>query len=103
MQLPSLKNISDDSLLDSLKNLKSNENKTIAEIVLHLYEIDSRGIYRDIGFSSLFSYCHEALGYSEGATFRRIQAARCLKNNPEVYDLIKNGKLSLCAVGEISK
>ena len=61
--IATLKNTSDSDLLNSIKGLKSNENKTIAEIVLHLFEIDSRGLYRDAGYSSLFSYCTEALGY----------------------------------------
>ena len=72
-------------------------------MVLHLYEVDSRKIYHDKGYASLFSYCREALRYSEGAAFRRIQAARALKDNPEIYELLKEGKLSLCAVAEISK
>ena len=54
-------------------------------------------------YSSLFSYCTEALGYSEGAAFRRISAARALNDNPEIYELLQTGKLSLCAVAEIAK
>ena len=52
--LTNLKNASNSNLLSAIKELKNNENKTIAEIVLHLFEIDSRGLYRDAGYSSLF-------------------------------------------------
>jgi hypothetical protein len=106
--LPSLLKLTDSSLLETVKSLKQVENTTIADLVLYLSEVDSRKLYRDIGFSSMFSYCTAALvagglGYSEGAAYRRIQAARSLKENPEIYELLKEGKLSLCAVSEISK
>jgi len=106
--LPSLKELSDNLLLDNVKAFKQVEDQTIADLVLYLSEVDARKIYRDIGFSSLFSYCSSSvadggLGYSEGSAYRRIQAARSLKENPEIYELLKDGKLSLCAVAEISK
>ena len=102
MSLPELSNLSDSELLERVRNLKGEENKIITEVVLHLHEIDSRGIYRDAGYSSLFTYCCQGLGYSEGAAFRRVRAARCLKDTPEVYQLIWEGKLSLSALAEVS-
>ena len=89
--LPSLQSLSDNSLLDFVKNLKQVENQTLAELVLYLSEVDTRKLYRDIGFSSLFAYSTKELGYSEGAAYRRIQAARSLKDNPEIYELLKTG------------
>ena len=103
MELPKLNSFSDLELINKLKTLKENENGSIAEIVLHLYEVDTRQLYRDLGYSCLFKYCTEGLAYSVGGAYRRIQAARALKDNPEVYTLLKEGKLTLCAVSEISK
>ena len=51
--LATLKNTSNSDLLNAIKALKNNENKTIAEIVLYLFEIDSRGLYRDVLLKSL--------------------------------------------------
>ena len=34
---------------------------------------------------------------------RRIMAARCVRDNPEVYLKLRDGRLSLCAVAELSK
>jgi 5-methylcytosine-specific restriction endonuclease McrA len=103
MSLPILSGLSDRELMEKVKCLKGEESKIIAEVVLHLHEIDSRGIYRDAGYSSLFKYCCECLGYSEGAAYRRIEAARCLKTSPEVYELLKEGKITLSALSEVSK
>ncbi len=99
----SLKNISTTALDNKLKSLKSSENGILAELILHLSELDERKAFRELGYSSLFTYCTEALGYSSGAAYRRVEAARCLKTNPEIYDLIKVGKINLCAVAEINK
>ena len=101
--LLSLSEISNENLVSQLKEFKDTENISIANIVYYLCELDIRKLYRDLGYSSLFSYCTDALGYSESAAYRRVQAARLLKTNPQVYDSIKSGKLSLSAVAEIAK
>ena len=101
--LPTLSPLSNAELLERTKNLKGEENHVVADVVLHLHEIDSRGIYRDAGYSSLFAYCRGCLGYSEGAAFRRVRAARSLAQSPEIYQLIREGKLSLCALSEVSQ
>src|SRR5258708_3040532 len=103
MLLPSLTNLSNDELLSGIVALRGKENQVIADVILHLHEISSRGIYRDAGYSSLFKYCCECLGYSEGSAWRRVQAANCLEKSPEIYELVRVGKLSLCALAEVSK
>jgi Domain of unknown function (DUF222) len=90
-------------LVGTLKELRKRENTLVADIVSYLAEVDSRQIYREQGYSSLFSFCTQALRYSEGAAQRRIIAARCLRSNPEVYELLKEGKVSLCALSEVAK
>src|SRR5436189_4065126 len=103
MNIPNLDKLSNGSLVENIQGLRKMENEAISEIVLHLAEVDKRALYRELGYSSLFSYCTLGLKYSEGSAQRRIQAARALKSNPEIYSLLKDGKLSLCAVLEISK
>jgi len=103
MDLPTLSHISDQDLKVKLQVLRQSERQAIAEMVLHLYEIDRRGLYRDMGYPSLFVYCTEGLGYSAGGAHRRVQAARCLRDHPEVYEKLNSGVLTLCAVSEVSK
>ena len=101
--LKNLSHLSDESLVNELKNLRARENHALAEIILYLSELDSRKYYRDLGYSSLFTYCTAALGYSESAAYRRIQAARILRTNPEIYSKVRNGEISLSAIAEVSK
>jgi hypothetical protein len=102
MELP-LRKLSIEALDVGLKNLRRKENAALADILMYLSEFDQRKAYRELGFSSLFTYCSEALDYSEGAAYRRVQAARLCITNPEILDSIKTGKLTLCSIAEISK
>jgi len=98
-----IESITNDELLSNLNFLSSNERSAIAEVVLYLHHLDKRELYRDAGFSSLFAYCREKLKYSEGATCRRITAARALSTSPEIYELLKKGEISLCTVSQVAK
>ena len=52
----------------------------------------------ELGFSSLFAYCVEALGMSEGSAGRRVTAARVCRRFPEVFERVARGELHLCAL-----
>jgi HNH endonuclease len=97
-----LKNKSDNELMSELKILRSKETNVIADIVLHLAEVETRGIYREAGYSSLFTYCTECLGYSEGGAARRVRAAKCLIKTPSVYEQLKSGQITLCSLSEVA-
>lgn len=102
MTLPKLCAFSNVEILDRMKQFKGTEDRGTADAVLCLHEIDTRGIFRDAGYSSLFTYCCSCLGYSEGSAHRRIRAARCLQDSPEIYLLLAEGKLTLSALSEVS-
>ena len=86
MTVPTLTHLSHEELRTSAKSLRRIEQKAIADMVLYLSEIESRRIYRDFGYPSLFSYRTGELGYSDAGAWRRVSAARCLKSHPEVYE-----------------
>ena len=97
-----LSTLSDSQLISRLQLLCKQERRTTLNIILHLAEIDERRAYLQRGYWSLFDYCTRALGYSESAAGRRIRTARCVRNFPEVYLLLLNGKLNLTVVSRIA-
>ncbi len=97
-----LNDLSNRELFSTLNTLRSDENKAVADIVLYLAEVDRRGVYREAGFSSLFTFCTERLGYSEAGAGRRVRAARCLAQSPEIYSQLKSGALTLCSLAEVA-
>lgn len=89
-------------LVSKLGNLSKQERSYTVAIVKYLAELDRRGYYRDLGFSSLFAFCTEFLGYSEGAAQRRIVAARLGSKFSVIFTLLENGQISLTSLGIVS-
>jgi len=103
MSLPLLSHLSHQELLGAMRAFRETERAATADIVLYLHEIDTRGIYRDYGYSSLWAYCTEGLGYSAMETQRRVSVARCLAEHPEIYEKLKTGKLTMCSVACVAR
>jgi hypothetical protein len=61
--------------------------------------MDARRLYLGAGYSSLFTYCTQALHLSEHAAYGRIEAARAARRFPLVMDLLANGSLTVTTVG----
>lgn len=74
--------LTDDELLARARSLASAERGAVCDLVEHLAEIDRRKLNRSLGYPTLFEYCVYSLGYSEGATYRRIRAARAIQIFP---------------------
>jgi len=91
------------NLIEKIKGLRGSEREIVAELIKTLAEIYSKKLYRTAGYSSLYSFCTEALGYSSGAAWRRCAAARVVLHNPEILSKLSSGELTLCAVAELSK
>ena len=91
----SLKTLSDKELLNRVSKLVKQEHKLTLEILIHLIEVENRKIYRSLGYSSMFVYCTDGLGYSESSANRRIYAARAIRKCPRAYDDLRNGRVNL--------
>lgn len=98
MNSTNLSALSNAELVASLEKLKGQETETTLSVLYHLVELDKRRYYRDLGFSSLFFYCTKRLGYSESSAGRRITAARCLREFPELAEMIRNSQVTLCTI-----
>ena len=96
-----LKKLSNDFLLSQTKTLVQKERKINIEILQHLQEIESRKLYLERGFSSLFDYAIKELGYGEGAAYRRIKAMKLCQDIPETKIQIESGQLNLSKASQL--
>jgi hypothetical protein len=94
--------LSDRELLAGLAAVIQRGNEAMAELLLHLAEVDERALYAELGFSSLFAYCLEVHAFSETAAGRRITAARLARKFPEVLSLVASGDLHLSALSALA-
>jgi len=94
----SLTSISDDELFATVQHLTARSNVALAELLLHLGEVERRGVHRLRACASLYTYCIYELRMSEDAAFRRSKAARLVRKYPELGDAISRGEIHLTGV-----
>jgi hypothetical protein len=91
----SLAQLSDDELLASTRRLVGRSNQLVAALLVHLAEVETRGVHRTRSCSSLYTYCIYELRFSEDAAARRSAAARFAKAFPAMLDAVAAGELHL--------
>ena len=70
-------------LLAGLSELVQQSNVLTARVVAHLVELEKRLLHLELGFSSLFAYCVEALGMSEGSAGGESRLCGCVGDSPK--------------------
>jgi hypothetical protein len=90
-------------LSNRLAELLRDERHALADFLLALADFDRVRGWEHMGHSSLFNYLHRDLGLSKGAAFYRMTAAQLIRRHPEVVEPLRQGKLCLTNVVELSK
>jgi hypothetical protein len=96
--LQSFAHLSDEELLATVKRLATTERRATAAVVRSLMELDVRRLYLGEGYSSLFTYCTQALHLAEGAAYNRIEAARAARRFPSILTALEEGAVTLTTV-----
>ena len=103
MKTKSLTKLSDKELLSRVEKLGIRERETMLEVLLYLREIEKRELYLREGYRSLYDFCIRHLRYSESSALRRIRTARCIRDYPEVSDMLLGGEVNLDTISRVSK
>jgi hypothetical protein len=93
-----LRRVTDRELIARLRRLVRADRTLSARLLVHLGEVDARGLYRQDAYPSMFAYCVEELRMSEAEAYLRIQAARLGRQFPLILQLFANGSLHLTAI-----
>ncbi|HSD65390.1 MAG TPA: hypothetical protein VLF95_01745, partial [Vicinamibacteria bacterium] len=96
--LESLRRLTDAELVARVEDLAGRERDATALLVAHLAELDTRDVYLRAGYSSLFTYCRDALALSEHEAFNRIDVARAARRFPVILELLAAGAVNLTTV-----
>jgi len=94
----SLAHLAAEVLLSELPKLVARDRATLAEILAHIAEVDSRRLYVPAAYPSMVAYCMGELRLSEDSALKRIRAARAAREFPAIFDAVADGRLSLTAV-----
>jgi 5-methylcytosine-specific restriction endonuclease McrA len=90
--------LSDDELVERVKDLARCERRASATLIRYLIEFDARELYLREGCSSLYTYCTQVLHLSEASAYNRIEAARAARRHPQILEMLETGDLTLTAV-----
>jgi len=84
-----------------LAELVRSERHLVVQFVVELAGFAKRGLYRELGYTSLFYYCVRQLGLSKSSAFRRSEVARLIARFPVIADRLAEGRLSIRALVEL--
>src|SRR4051812_13299129 len=98
-----LKLMTDKTFLDNFSYLVKSERKITADLIEYVKEMDRRRLYLEMGFTSLFQFMTEHLGYTPGSAQRRIDSARMLRDVPELREKLASGELNLMQVSTLAR
>src|SRR4051812_48052895 len=90
--------LSDPDLVAAVSRLAGAERDALASLIAHLAELYGRRLHEVAGFSSLFTFCTEALRLSENEAYDRMKAAKVARRYPVVLGLLAAGKLTLTTI-----
>ncbi len=82
--------------------LAEQEHRHVARLIAHLAEVSLRRLHLKLGYRSLFEYCVERLGLSEGCTALRIQVCRVCRRHPMILDALAGQQISLTVAGKLA-
>lgn len=99
MTVIAIRQMSDERLLDEVRRVAATERRSTADLLALLIEVERRGLQLAMGYSSLFTYCRQALHLSEQAAYSRITAARAARRLPVLLELLADGALTLSSIG----
>lgn len=93
--------LSKHELVSRVRSLNADGNRLLADLLVHLGEMDARKLFKDHACSSMFAFCRR-LGMSEGSTARRLDSARVIRRFPKLLPLVERGELHLTALSIVS-
>jgi hypothetical protein len=93
-----LGDVADRDLIVRLQRLVRADRTLSARMLVHLGEMDARGLFRECACASMFAYCVQELHMSEAEAYLRIQAARLGRQFPLIVQLFGQGSLHLTAI-----
>ncbi len=97
-QPAALRRLESDELLRQLARVHAQARVNLAEVLIHIIEVQRRKLWRAAGRSSMYKYCVQVLRMSESEAFRRVRAAFLGQRFPILLEALADGRLHLTAV-----
>src|SRR5437660_3897385 len=93
-----IESLSSEDLRSATRELVRRSHVLVANLLVHLGEIDERKVYLDWSFPSMFAFCVGELGFSEDVACNRIDLARAARRMPVILEALRSGKVHLAGL-----
>ena len=93
--------LSDERLVSQVASLCLEGRRLVARVIVHLIEIEDRGLDKRSACSSMWAFCTERLNMSEGEASRRLNAAKLVRRFPSVLGRLERGDVHLSALRKL--
>jgi hypothetical protein len=90
-------------LRDAIAALLRRERAAMADFLIALSDFDRRRGWEVLGYANLFAFLTSELGLTPAPTYWRLEAARLLQRFPELIEPLRQGRLCLTTLGELSR
>jgi hypothetical protein len=88
-------NLRDDALIERLSLSVRNDRRLAVRMLVEMGEVLARGLYRDLGFSTMFEFATRKLGMSEAEAALRIRAAKVGRSFPVALEMLGRCEVNL--------
>lgn len=90
-------------IISNLERLVKSERKIMHEVLVHIVEVEKRRLFLELGYSSIYKFLTQHLGYSEDAAYDRMAGARMLSKAPEIVTKLEEGSLNLTQLVKLNQ
>ena len=87
--------------LEFEKAARAHQSSTI-HILHFINDCERRKSFLERGYSSVFSYLVRGLRYSSSTAGRLIQAARCIRLNPDVLQMLEAREVTVTSICQVT-
>src|SRR6195952_1020341 len=94
---------SDSELVAGLRELMAADHRLGAKLIVYIAEVETRGLFREHAYSSIFDFLAKELHMSEGQAALRMNAARLVRKYPVIVSMLATGAVHLSALRQISQ
>ncbi len=101
VQFKPLEELEASALTFRLYMLRKQERELLVEFLLYLGELERRKVHLEIGYSSVFVFLTDHLGYPRASAYRRYTASRLLARFPAIGPHLADGRLNLTTLVEL--
>ena len=94
-ELERVQRLGDHALIEELIRSAKHDRELTVRMLAELGEVQARGLFRDLGFSTMFDYATRKLGMSEAEAALRLRAAKLGRAFPVALEMLGRSELNL--------